>query len=67
MDSRTFFEMVEQMRYWQKRWFDPKTRTQKALSESRRIEQAIDAEIKRVRSIIGEKKSPEEPELFENT
>lgn len=66
MDSRTFFELVEEMRYWQKRWFDPKTRTQKALTESKQLEQAIDLEIKRVRAIIGEKQKPQESNLFEN-
>ena len=64
MDSKTFFELVEDMRHWQRRWFDPRTKTHKALVEGRRLEQAVDAEIRRVRSIVGERKEPEEPKLF---
>lgn len=40
------------MRSAQKAYFNPKTRTQKALEESRRLEKAVDLEITRVRTII---------------
>lgn len=64
MTAREFFELVEKMRYWQKRWFDKSTRTDKALSESRRYEQAVDAEIRRVRDIVGEKPKEQDNKLF---
>ena len=64
MDSRQFFELVEDMRTWQKRYFDKRTRGKQSLEESRRLEKAVDAEIARVRAIIGPKPQAEQPKLF---
>lgn len=58
MNAKQFFELVEQMRKAQKAYFNPKTRTQKALEKSRRLEKAVDLEITRVRSIIPQQQEP---------
>lgn len=64
MDSRQFFELVEEMRVWQKRYFNKRTRNKLALDTSKDLEKAVDAEIARVRAIIGQKPQAEEPKLF---
>lgn len=46
MNPKEFFDKVAEMRSAQKEYF--RTRSQQALSESKRLEREIDAEIKRV-------------------
>ena len=46
MDARAFFVLVSQMRAKQKEYF--KTRTSSSLTESKRLEKAVDNEIARV-------------------
>ena len=46
MKPKEFFDKVVQMRSAQKEYF--RTRSQQALSESKRLEREIDADIKRV-------------------
>ena len=46
MKPKELFDKVVQMREAQKKYF--RTRSQQALSESKRLEREIDAEIKRV-------------------
>ena len=50
MESKEFFDKVVQMREAQKKYF--RTRSPQALSESKRLEREIDAEIKRVNDIM---------------
>ena len=65
MDARPFFDLVCQMRDSQKQYFNPKTRTQQALQESRRLELAVDQEIAKIRQQMSEpKKLLQEPTLF---
>lgn len=50
MKPKEFFDKVVQMREAQKEYF--RTRSPQALSESKRLEREIDAEIKRVNDIM---------------
>ena len=50
MNAREFFELVSKMRKAQKDYFA--TRTNDALSKSKQLEREVDAEIKRVDTII---------------
>ncbi len=50
MNSKVFYMKVKRMREAQRRYF--RTRSEKALSDARRIEQEIDAEIERVEAIL---------------
>lgn len=65
MDNRTFFERVKTMRYFQKEYF--RTRSSKALKQSKALEREIDNEIKRVDHLLGipEYKPPQPPSLFD--
>jgi hypothetical protein len=56
MDAKAFFFLVERMRAKQKEYF--KTRTSASLTESKTLEQAVDAEIARVRDIVYKKQNP---------
>lgn len=50
MNAKSFFELVSDMRAAQKEFF--KTKSPSALSESKQLERAVDAEIQRVNEII---------------
>lgn len=50
MNAKSFFELVSDMRSAQKEFF--RTKSQAALSESKQLEKAVDAEIQRVNEII---------------
>ena len=50
MKPKEFFDKVAEMRSAQKEYF--RTRSPQALSESKRLEREIDAEIKRVNDIM---------------
>ena len=65
MDAKSFFTLVEKMRSYQRQYFNPHTRTQRALNESRKLEALVDAEIKRVRGIVGYRPLTENT-LFDN-
>lgn len=56
MDAKAFFFLVERMRAKQKEYF--KTRTSASLTESKKLEKAVDAEIARVRDIVYKKQNP---------
>lgn len=62
MNAQQFFNLVAQMRDAQNKYF--RTRSAQALNEARNLERRIDAEIKRVQSIIAP--APKEQELFSN-
>lgn len=59
MNAEQFFNTVAQMRAKQKEYF--RTRSSAALTDSKRLEKIVDAEIQRVREII---KGKQEPKLF---
>ena len=56
MSPKEFFDKVCRMRKAQKDYF--RTRSGRALNDSRRLEQEIDAEIERVSKVMEEKNNP---------
>lgn len=56
MTPKEFFDKVSRMRKAQKEYF--RTRSGRALSDSKRLEQEIDAEIERVNKVMEEKQNP---------
>lgn len=56
MDAKTFFDKVSQLRKAQKEYF--RTRSGRALTESKRLEKEIDAEIERVNKVMADKQNP---------
>lgn len=58
MDSKTFFQLVEQMRKAQRNYFA--SRSSFWLQQSKLLEKEVDAEIDRVNDIL----RPKEGELF---
>ena len=56
MDAKTFFDKVSQLRKTQKDYF--RTRSGRALTESKRLEKEIDAEIERVNKVMADKQNP---------
>lgn len=61
MNSKEFFDTVAAMRDAQKEYF--RTRTRESLTESKRLEKRIDAEITRARAILAGLPA-KEPQLF---
>ena len=57
MDAKTFFGLVARMRAKQKEYF--KTRTSASLTESKKLEKAVDDEIVRVEKIIYKQQNPQ--------
>lgn len=60
MTPKQFFDLVARMREEQKKFF--RTKSQTALTESKRLEQEVDREIARVEELLPPK--PEQPKLF---
>lgn len=58
MKAKEFFDLVSKMRDAQKQYF--RTRSQSLLNQSKELERAVDAEIKRVNDIINR-----QPTLFD--
>lgn len=56
MTPREFFDKVSRMRMAQKEYF--RTRSGRALADSKRLEQEIDDEIERVEKVMEEKNNP---------
>lgn len=56
MTPKEFFDKVSRMRKAQKDYF--RTRSGRALNDSKRLEQDIDAEIERVSKLMEEKNNP---------
>lgn len=56
MTAKEFFDLVVEMRSYQKEFF--RTHNNYALEESKRLERLVDAEIKRVEEVIREKQYP---------
>ena len=56
MNPKEFFDKVCRMRKAQKDYF--RTRSGRALNDSKRLEQEIDAEIERVSKVMEEKNNP---------
>lgn len=56
MDAKTFFDKVSQLRKAQKEYF--RTRSGRALTDSKRLEKEIDAEIERVNKVMADKQNP---------
>lgn len=56
MDAKSFFRKVEQMRKAQKEYF--RTKSGRALNESKQLEREIDAEIERVNRVMAERQNP---------
>lgn len=56
MSPKEFFDKVSRMREAQKEYF--RTRSGRALSDSKRLEKEIDGEIERVEKVIEENNNP---------
>lgn len=56
MNPREFFDKVSLMRKAQKEYF--RTRSSRALTDSRRLEKEIDAEIERANKVMAERLNP---------
>lgn len=56
MDAKSFFDKVARMRKTQKEYF--RTKSGRALNESKQLEQEIDAEIERVNRVMAERQNP---------
>lgn len=56
MDAKTFFDKVSQLRKVQKEYF--RTRSGRALADSKRLEKEIDSEIERVNKVMADKQNP---------
>lgn len=56
MTPKEFFDKVSRMRKAQKEYF--RTRSGRALTDSKRLEKEIDAEIERVNKVIAERQNP---------
>lgn len=56
MSPKEFFDKVSRMRKAQKEYF--RTRSGRALSDSKRLEKEIDGEIERVEKVMEEKNNP---------
>lgn len=56
MDAKSFFDKVSRMRKAQKEYF--RTRSGRALADSKRLEKEIDAEIERVEKVMEKKNNP---------
>lgn len=56
MNPREFFDKVSMMRKAQKEYF--RTRSSRALTDSRRLEKEIDAEIARANKVMTERLNP---------
>lgn len=61
MNSREFFDKVCELRKWQKEF--ARTRCTEAARKLKKIEQEVDAELARVRAIIGAAKT--KPNIFD--
>jgi len=61
MNSREFFDKVCELRKWQKEF--ARTRCTEAARKVKKIEQEVDAEVARVRAIIGAAKT--KPNIFD--
>lgn len=55
MTPKEFFDKVSRMRKAQKEYF--RTRSGRALSDSKRLEQEIDAEIERVNRVLADRRN----------
>lgn len=64
MTPKQFFERVRVMRQFQKDYF--RTRSRRALQQSKALEYEIDTEIERVRRLLNlpDNRPPETPNLF---
>ena len=56
MSPKEFFDKVSRMRKAQKEYL--RTRSGRALTDSKRLEKEIDAEIERVNKVVEEKQNP---------
>lgn len=56
MNSLEFFKLVERMRTAQRAYF--RARSDRALRDSKRLEQAVDAEIERANRLVVERQNP---------
>ena len=56
MDAKSFFDKVSRMRKAQKEYF--RTKSGRALNESKQLEREIDAEIERVNIVMAERQNP---------
>ena len=56
MNPREFFDKVSLMRKAQKEYF--RTRSSRALTDSRRLEKEVDAEIERANKVMSERLNP---------
>lgn len=71
MNARQFFDLVAEMRKWQKTYFAERENLDAkryALNKSKQFERAVDMEIERVTQILnGENKQPQQTQLqFDN-
>lgn len=72
MNARQFFDLVTEMRKWQKTYFAERENQEAkryALNKSKQYERAVDMEIERVEQILNgeQEKQPQQTQLqFEN-
>lgn len=63
MNARDFYSLVVEMRQHQRDYF--RTRNPRILSESKRLERLVDAEINRVQELMNNRVLPKQGELFD--
>jgi hypothetical protein len=63
MNAQAFFLLVSNMRSQQRDYF--RTKNPQALSESKRLERLVDAEINRVQELMNNRVLPKQGELFD--
>lgn len=62
MTNRQFFDLVAQLRWYQKEYFA--TRSRDSLQQAKALEKRVDDEIARVQKILAQREQQQPPNLF---
>lgn len=62
MTNRQFFDLVVQLRWYQKEYFA--TRSRDSLQQAKALEKRVDDEIARVQKILAQREQQQPPNLF---
>lgn len=62
MTNRQFFDLVAQLRWYQKEYFA--TRSRESLQQAKALEKRVDDEIARVQKILAQREQQQPPNLF---
>lgn len=62
MTNRQFFDLVVQLRWYQKEYFA--TRSRQSLEQAKALEKRVDDEITRVQKILASRQQQQQPNLF---